>query len=62
MSRKHINLHPYKHRTMAAVKELISGTLERAVLYFNGLTNFQQYAWIAIAAGVVFLILALILW
>ncbi len=47
---------------MAAVKELISGTLERAVLYFNGLTNFQQYAWIAIAGGVVFLILAVILW
>lgn len=46
----------------ADLKLAISRLLERAVLYFNALLPMQQYAWMAIGAGIVLLVLALILW
>jgi len=30
--------------------------------YFSNLTNFQEYAWIAIGIGILFIIISLIIW
>jgi hypothetical protein len=43
-------------------KVLFAEKKRRLVAYFLSITTLQQYSWMAIGGGVVFVILALILW